>query len=225
MAYLAHRARKKSPRTAGPARMAVSRAQAHSFVLSICAATITVFVSNESYAAEASGNQSSLDQLLDDAMRMATHGAPPQLPWKKTCGYYIDKSSIKAQRECVISGADVVVHFKGSLSRPILSIDQGTTTGVQQDLHGTGVQIDDFAPHEWWPGGDSSIEEAKVSKTVSEMMAGKVIRYGQVNKRHEWSSIREQSLDGFRDAYRKVEDWFKAGEGSESGHRYTPDKP
>src|SRR5690348_10229156 len=107
---------------------------------------MTALVSNGSLVAETSSSQPSLDQLLDDAMRMAPQGAPPpptaSLPWKRTCGYYIDKDSTKAQRECVIRGNDVVVHFRGSFDHPFLSINRGTTTSVPRGTYGTGLQID-----------------------------------------------------------------------------------
>src|SRR3954466_116172 len=154
--------------------MSVDRSRVHSQAFILC---MTTNVLNGSLAAETSGSQPSLDQLLDDAMRLAPQGAPPQptasLPWRKMCGYYIDKNSTKAQRECIIRSNDVIVHFKGSFGHPLLSIDQGTTTGVPQSTHGTGVQIDNSPPHEWWPGIDSSMYESEVEMIVREMTIGK----------------------------------------------------
>ena len=191
--------------------------------------TMTATVSNGSLAAETSGNRPSLDQLLDDATRVAPQGAPRRstasLPWNKICGYYIDKNNTKAQRECIIRGDDVVVHFRGSFGHPFLSIDQRRTTATPQVTYGTGVQIDDFPPHEWWPGTDSSIYKIEVEKVMGEMTTGEIIRYGRVNDHQEWYSTKERSLDGFSGAYKEVEDWFRAGESSEAGHHHTSDKP
>src|SRR4051794_16935028 len=124
----------------GPVGMSVNRKRAHSYAFIVCTTIMAAIVLNSSLAAETSSSQPSLDQLLDDAMRMAPGGAPPRatpsLPWKRTCGYYIDKNSTKAQRECIIRSDDVVVHFRGSFDRPSLSIDQGARTGLPRGAYG-----------------------------------------------------------------------------------------
>jgi hypothetical protein len=166
---------------------------------------------------EARGDRKALDQLLDDAMRMAPsrprpEGQPsgpsgrpptPAVRWTRACDV--------AGYDGVITGGDIVVYFLGAADKPdAISVDRGRTRGVVHGTYGTRVQVDRLPAHEWWPYTGGLTYELEVGRTVREMLSGKIIRYGEVNNDGRWSFTKEQSLAGFGEIYEDVAGCFNA---------------